>query len=225
MDGSIGELSALGTAVFWAVSAICFTWAGRAVGSGTVNLLRLVLATLFLSVALWAFAAVPPWKAPADSLAWLAVSGVIGLAVGDGLYFEGLVRLGPRLAMTITALWPVFSAGIGWLLLDETLGGWSLAGIGITVACIAWVASERASAGSGGADPALRASGILLTAAGTLAQAIAYAMAKVGMRVDPESHATLVDPLAATWIRMSAALAALWLFTLFRGRAGSPCFR
>jgi len=46
----IGEFAALAVAVFWTVTALAFESASRKIGSLNVNILRLIMALVFISI-------------------------------------------------------------------------------------------------------------------------------------------------------------------------------
>jgi hypothetical protein len=56
---TLGQLAALGTAVCWAVSALAFAAAGRRIGVLPLNLIRLVMALGFLTLATWGLRGLP----------------------------------------------------------------------------------------------------------------------------------------------------------------------
>ena len=129
-----GELAALGTAVCWTITALCFEAAGRRVGSLTVNLLRLVLAIGLLAAAGWVFRGLPlPTDATPRAWLWLTVSGLVGFTFGDLCLFRAFVVLGSRLSTLMMSLAPPLAALIGWLVLGEVLSGRDLLGMTLTV--------------------------------------------------------------------------------------------
>lgn len=204
----VGELAALAAAALWSLTSLCFVVATRRIGSLRVNLLRLPAALALLSGAL---VVARPSLAPVTSprLVALAASAVLGLVLGDLAYFASLRRLGPRLALLLTPLTPLFAAAAGVVALGEIPGITALAGMSVTLAGIAWVVAERGAAQS--ADPAERMSGLALGLAGAACQGIGLALAKVGM-------AGTLDPLAAAWVRMVVAVLVSWGALLASGR-------
>jgi len=193
-----GEIAALATACCWTVTSMAFEAAGKRIGSLPVNFIRLVLALGFLSV----FGAVTrglplPTDATPRAWGWLALSGVIGFAVGDLCLFRAFVVVGARLAMLMMSLVPPITALIGLAVLGEQLGPLDLLGMGLTVGGVAWVVLERKKAldGSGSRPPA---SGILLGLGGAVGQAVGLVLSKHGMGD--------YDPFAATQIRVIAGI-------------------
>lgn len=126
----VHELAALGTAICWATTGLIASDAIRALGAFHFNLIRQVFVTLVLAVVVLASGtmALPGWQ----GVAVLAVSGVVGILLGDTLNFAAVGRLGPRRAGAVFALNAPMAAGLSWLVLGERLG-WQ-AGLGILVA-------------------------------------------------------------------------------------------
>src|ERR1041385_9377722 len=107
----IGELAALATSFFFALTAVIFTSAGRMVGSQTTNRIRLVFALIYLVILNLLFFRTPlPLSAASSRWIWLSLSGVIGLSLGDAFFFQSLVSVGPRLGSLLLSLAPIFGS-------------------------------------------------------------------------------------------------------------------
>lgn len=177
----IGEFAALFTAVCWTVTALAFESASNKVGSVAVNLIRLVLAMLFLSV----FCYVSrgkffPFDASANTWMWLSLSGLIGFVVGDLFLFESYTIIGSRISMLIMTLVPPITAFLSWLILGETLTLFNFLGMALTLGGIAIVIVNK---GSGekmfSFTHSLR--GVLFAFIGAVGQAVGLVFSKVGM--------------------------------------------
>ena len=203
-----GELAALGTAVCWSFTGLFFAEAARRVGALRVNLLRLPVALLLLSLTLAAsrgsFAGLDGRRA-----AWLAASGVVGLVIGDLALFEAMRRIGSRLALLILSLAPIAASLAGFLALGERPARLALLGIALTLAGVAWVVSERRPGELYGSHETV---GVALAALAAVCQGLGLVLAKVGM-------AGQVAALPATWVRMGTATTLIWLLTAAAGRA------
>ncbi|MFO8021986.1 MAG: DMT family transporter [Perlabentimonas sp.] len=117
-----GELAALITAFFWAVTALAFESAGKKVGSLSVNLIRLIIAFTFLSLYSWiARGVIFPTDASVHNWIWLSLSGLVGFLLGDLFLFKAYVIVGARISMLIMAMAPLVAALIGWVWLGETI--------------------------------------------------------------------------------------------------------
>lgn len=134
----LGELFALGTAVFWTVSALAFEGATRRVGAFAVNLIRLWLAFIFLSgFTLFIRGLVLPVDATLHNWIWLGLSGIIGFILGDYFLFSSYPLIGSRMGMLLMTLAPPFAAFFGWIFLGEVMSLKGLAGMVLVVTGIA----------------------------------------------------------------------------------------
>ncbi len=131
----IHELAALGTATCWATTGILASDAIRAMGAFHFNLIRQGLVTLLLAGVVLASGALA--LPGAQTALVLAVSGVVGILLGDTLNFAAVGRLGPRRAGAVFALNAPIAAILGWLMLGERLGWQAGLGIAVTVAGVA----------------------------------------------------------------------------------------
>jgi drug/metabolite transporter (DMT)-like permease len=203
-----GELAALGTAACWVGTALAFEAAGRRIGSLVVNLLRLPIAFVLLSATAWLLRGRPlPTDATAHAWGWLALSGLVGFAIGDLCLFRAFVVLGPRLSTLIMSLSPPIAALLGWAILGELLSARDLVGMSLTVAGIAWAVFERQPAGGGHGRAERPVAGVLLALGGAAGQGGGLVLSKLGMGA--------YSAVAATQIRVLAGAAGyLLIFTL-----------
>ncbi len=206
----IGEFAALTAAFFWGFGALLFESAGTRIGAFATNVLRLVLACLLLSFTLFLQKGFFfPMHATPDNMFWLGLSGIVGLAIGDGALFYAIVILGPRLSTLLLSLAPPFTAVVAWIVLDEQLGWMAIAGILLTIAAIFWVVGEKHD------NELIRGSktvGILLGFVAAIGQGMGVILVKIGL----DSN---LDSLSATLLRMIPATIALALLALFTRRA------
>ncbi len=213
MTSFTGEIIAFLTVLCWAVGSQFFEAAGKRVGALTVNLVRLVLAAVFLCLTLLITRGqLIPWDFPLHNWGWLALSGVIGFALGDLFLFKAFVEIGPRIAMLVMSLSAPVTALIGWAFLREIYGPMQLLGIVVTLSGVAMVILERNGAGPTRlAVPRNRTMkkitlhGVVMAFLGMLGQSVGYIFSKVGM----QSGGEMLDPIAATYIRVLAGTAAV----------------
>ena len=204
----LGESAALLTSACWALNSVCFTVAGRRVGSASVNLVRLLMAWgVLLLLHLGLYGSLFPMQAGAVRFGWLGVSGLIGFAVGDAVLFESFLLIGPRLAMLLMTLSPIFSALLAWLFLGQSLSLPKLLAMAVTLGGIAWVVWGD---GEQEAHPHLWR-GILLGAGGALGQSVGLVFSMKGL-------AGGFPPISANLIRVTAGLGALLLYFGATGR-------
>ncbi len=221
----MGEAAGLAAAFLWALTSIFFAEAGKLIGSFRVNVVRLSMAVLIYIILLWLSSGqMIPAGFNRTQFFWLALSGLIGLIMGDGCGFKALVMIGPRLTSLLYASAPIMATVIAWFFLDEHLGWWSLLGIAMTVLGITWVVLERKNhrdklkpeAGVNHPDAGSLAKGVLLGLCAAAGQAIGLVMAKHAM-INCGSD---VDPLQASFVRMATAMTGIWLLAFLRGQSG-----
>ncbi len=220
-DHLVGPLAGLGASTGWLFTSIFFTAAGKRVGPTVVNTVRLFVAVAILAVMNRALSgAWLPGEATQAQVLFLALSGLVGLAIGDQCLFTAFVDIGPRLALLIMTTAPIFAAVFGLVSLGETLGGLELVGIAITLAGVAWVVAERPHTEADDRPHPHRRRGIVLALLGSACQAGGALLSKLGMGhglVPPEMH---MAPLTATLVRMVfAAIFVLPIYVVYRRRA------
>lgn len=177
----IGEFAALFTACCWTVTALAFESASNKVGSVAVNLLRLLLALVFLSIfSYFIRGKLLPFDASAHAWMWLSLSGLIGFVVGDLFLFESYTIIGSRISMLIMTLVPPITALLSWIMLDETLTLFNFLGMSLTLGGIAIVIVNK---GTGERMFSFTHSlkGILFAFIGAVGQAVGLVFSKVGM--------------------------------------------
>ena len=194
-----GEIYALCTAIFWTITALAFESASLKVGSLVVNIIRLVLGFLFLSLfTLLVKGHFFPNGATATNWYWLGLSGFIGFFLGDLFLFKSYTIIGSRFAMLIMALVPPITAILGRIILGEKLTLQSNIGMVLTISGIALAIFNK---GNGGKKIALKLApvGLLCAFGGALGQASGLVLSKFGMKD--------YDPFYATQIRIIAGVA------------------
>ena len=194
-------------ALCWAFGSLFSATAASQLGAFSFTRWRL----FFALVLLWALAFYTgEWRSlDGPSVAWLALSGLIGIFIGDTALFACMNRLGPRRSGVLFASHALFSALLAWVFLGETLWGWTLLGAGLLVSgvmvAIAW--GRRGSethAWESTRGPL--AVGVSLGLLAALCQSVATLMIKPMM-------AAGMDAIAASAVRTSASFlahAALW---------------
>ena len=206
----IGEIAALATAFYFAMTALIFTSTGRSVGSQVTNRMRLLFALVYLVlINIILFREPLPFSAGSSRWFWLGLSGIIGLALGDAFLFQSLVSVGPRLGSLLLSLAPVFGSIIAWMFFGEILTVLQITGIILTLAGIAWVVSTEKSADLPDGD--IRR-GVIFGILAALGQAVGLVFSKQGMSGD-------FSPFQANAIRMLAAVIFVWVWAALDGRA------
>lgn len=217
-----GEFSALATAVCWSFTAILFSEAGRRIGSFKVNAIRLLMAVTIYSIVLWSTTGrLFPVDISQEQVFYLALSGLIGLVIGDGCGFKALVMIGPRLTTLLWGTAPIMATAIAWTFLGERLGPVHLAGIALTLGGVSWVVAERRfkkqnhfNLEDDHPDSGTLLKGVLLGLVAAFGQAAGLVLSKHAML----NAGPVLDPLPASFIRMLSSAIMIWLFAALRGQ-------
>lgn len=215
----IGEFAAIGTSLAFAVGSTLFTIAGRAVGTGIINRVRLALALLFTMILHWMLIGTfYPVNTPPETFFWMAASGLVGFVIGDAFLFQGFVMVGPRLSMLMMALAPVLSAIMAAIFLREILGPTQITGIIITMAGIAIVVAEppvttTVNSETPHEDRQKYLLGLLFAFGGAVGQAGGSLLSKIGL-------AGGIPAISGNAIRLTAAVILIWVWALARRQIG-----
>ncbi|MBA7568025.1 hypothetical protein ES708_09744 [subsurface metagenome] len=210
LQNHLGELYALCTAIFWTATALAFESASLKVGSVSVNIIRLLLGFLFLSMfTLISRSRFLPLDASTYHWIWLSLSGVVGFVIGDLFLFKSYTIIGSRFAMLIMALVPPLAAFFGFLILRERISFLSYTGMVLTVGGIAIAIISREDKKSK-FSLKLPVKGVLYAFGGAAGQALGLVLSKLGM----EGY----DPFAATQIRIIAGIAGFCILVSFMRR-------
>lgn len=152
-----GEIAALGCAFLWAATSFVWAAVGREASAAAITAFKAVVGfALFTGIVLATTGSPWPTGLSPRAPAVLALSGVIGLALGDACYFVALASLGPRRALLLLLLAPPLTAVLAVPALGETIGALGWAGIALTMAGIAAVQLEHAPESAGAPIPARR---------------------------------------------------------------------
>ena len=213
---TVGEAAALVTSCLWTVTSLFFASAGRRIGSLVVNAYRTVIAIAFLVVAhVLVLGTIIPLANTAQWF-WMGASGIVGLVIGDGGLFAAYVTIGPRRAVLVMALAPIFAILGAYVMLGEVIAQLALVGIVVTLTGIIIVVLESEErSGEKGVSKKLRRYGFLFALIAAAGQGIGLVLSKKGIEL--VSGMTL-NPLSATLMRLILAASSIWLVLLVAGK-------
>jgi drug/metabolite transporter (DMT)-like permease len=203
----LGEIISLIVALSWTVTALFADRASHRLGSMTANVMRLVLASVFLAVILWIGVGHPyPVYADGKAWAWLAASALVGYVFGDYCLFNCYLSIGARFGQLFMTLAPPMAAIAGWAILGETLTWKSALAMFVTLSGIA--ISILAKGEGHHVHLTLPLKGILLGLGAGLGQGVGLVLSKVGMEhyaeiIPSDAPAAMGSllPFASTMIR------------------------
>jgi len=208
LNNFIGEISALSAAFFWALSSVIYRLLGKTIAPLQLNILKGLIAIAMLLLTLtwqgWQWGEVS-----FGGLMILALSGVLGIGLGDTAYFVALNQLGARKTLLLETLAPPISALLAFILIGEKLSYFAWCGIFLTILGVAWVISERTL----GAEN--KNSSLLLGVFWGLGAAIAQASGAVLSRIVLLN--SNLSSLESSFVRLTAGLVItliLWILPL-----------
>jgi drug/metabolite transporter (DMT)-like permease len=141
----VGELAALIAASLWAASSAVYGRLGAQIAPSVLNFVKGVVAIALLVLTLLLrnefFVSLN-----STAVLLLLLSGVVGIGLGDTAYFAALNCLGARRVLLMEALAPPIAALLALIFLQEVLSLQAWIGIGLTIAGVAWVITERTAA-------------------------------------------------------------------------------
>jgi drug/metabolite transporter (DMT)-like permease len=189
-----GELAAGTAAAIWAGSSIFYGQIGRQVSPLVLNLSKGLLAIGYLSITMALTG--DSFQLPTRALGLLFLSGLVGIALGDTVFFGALNRIGARLTLLINTLSPVVTALLADVFLGEKLRPLSYLGICVAIGGIAGVISDRTREQSEQSRQFWLGIGYALTSAG--ANSVATVLSRQAMSAQD------LSPVATTFWRLLA---------------------
>jgi drug/metabolite transporter (DMT)-like permease len=144
----LGETLALASAIVWAVAVILFRISGKDVHPIGLNLFKNLFALLLLAAVMPVLHKPLFPDATLTQIGLLLLSGFLGIAVSDTLFFMSLNILGAGLAAIVDCFYSPFVIILSYVFLSERLNGWQLSGVLLIITAILTVA--RKSRGENG---------------------------------------------------------------------------
>lgn len=114
----LGEIAGLGAAFSWASCTYFYGYSINAIPPMKLNLLKSIQASIVLTL----IALIVQDKMFGQSTAtylMLAVSGILGIGLGDSCYFKSVAMVGPRISLLFMLLCPPISFLLTILFLDS----------------------------------------------------------------------------------------------------------
>lgn len=205
---TIGLLTAVGAMICWAISVFPFTKAGRIMTVESLNLFRLVLATILVSITAIIFnegffrifspGYLQGWL-------WLAVSGIVALGIGDYFGLKMYAILSPRFGSVLTTLSPAMALVMGIILLNEHINFIGICGMAVTIIGVMAISlgrKERSSIPDHGHGSVIK--GIVFGIISAFCNGSGLAFSKKGFLEQAAVH-KIISPLTGSFIRFIAA--------------------
>ena len=220
----LGEILSLIVAVSWTATAIFGDEASHRLGSMTVNVIRLTLASVFLGIILWITIGRPyPVYADSSTWLWLGLSALVGYIFGDYCLFNAYIVIGARFGQLFMTLAPPSAAIASWFMLGETLTWKSWLAMLVTLSGIALSILSRG--GQHTVKLSLPLKGVLLGIGAGVGQGVGLVLSKIGMQhysaalpADVPAAMDTMMPFASTMIRALVGGAGFFLIMTLTGQ-------
>lgn len=126
-----GECASLGAALAWSWAMALYTGPAKGMPAQAVNLYKNLVAVLCLVAAI--FVVSPPIPQDTHAMALLALSGIIGITIGDTAFFAALKYLGAQVSSATQCIAPPVSALLAVWAFGEVLSPFEMAGLTLTL--------------------------------------------------------------------------------------------
>lgn len=204
----LGEILSIAAALSWAFGVIFFKKAGEELPALTLNVFKGAVALLLLTPTILLAGETFDPGVPASTWLLLAVSGLLGIAVSDTLFFISLEKLGAGLTAVVDTVYTPVFLGLSFLWLGERMDASDLLGAGLIMAALLVGSASRPPPGRSRKDITV---GTVLGVAGIAVMGVSVVMIKETLNDLPV--------LWSTWVRLLAGtLGVLPLIALSRDR-------
>jgi len=139
---SLGEILALSSGLAWAIAVVLFRVSGRRIHPIGLNLAKTVLALIVMVPTLFVLGETLAPAVPFSTTGLLLLSGVLGIAISDTLFFSALNRLGASLTAIVDCFYSPFVIALSFVLLGERLSPVQLIGAALVVSAVLTLAKE-----------------------------------------------------------------------------------
>jgi len=202
----LGKFLALSAAILWAIAVIFFKRAGENIRPVALNLYKTIISAILLLPVLWITGVVwVPSNITEKDLLMVVLSGILGIALADSLFFKCLNLLGAGLTAIVECMYSPMVIILSWMILLDKLSVRQISG-GFLVVIAVLVATLRTKNQNRHSTKTLQ--GILVGAASMFTMALSIILMK------PVLAKTSV--FWVTEIRLLAALVFLSVFFIVK---------
>jgi DME family drug/metabolite transporter len=194
-----GDMVALLAAVIWAGNSIVGRFASRAIPSVWYNALRLVVASLVMTLLLpWTIVRGDVSSVTLSTLGLLLLSVVAGYVVGDTAFIESMRLLGVARAAPIAGAHPLITSMLAVLVLGEPVTLMLVVGV-VLVGCGVWlITADEAALTSGHLDRRAVMKGATLAVSAAIGWSLSTILVRPALeQIDAMVAASIYLPAAA----------------------------
>ena len=134
----IGEIAAIGAAIVWACATWIYGQFGHRFSAMQLNIIKGLVASIMMLLVM-PLIPMPEFELSANHFWILAISGIIGIAIGDSAYFSALKRIGANKTLLLESLAPPLSGVLALMFLGAALTLQSWLGVVITTLAVTFV--------------------------------------------------------------------------------------
>ena len=198
-----------------------FTEAAKRLGVNALNLFRLVLAVVLLTIGTLLFTHISLahlFTSPNHQhWLWLGISGIIGIAIGDYCAFSAFILLGTRLTSVFNTLSPAAALLFGFIINRDHINVIGISGMVITIGGIMWLSlSQGEKHKVSHLSPGEYTKGIIFAVLSAVTQGIGVALSQRGLNIKLDGES--INAIHAALIRMIAATAGVIFIAVISGR-------
>ena len=208
---TIGIIAALGSAASWAIGAFLFKKLGESLSPLAMTLIKGILSLIVLGAAV---ACTGVQSMDASAMGLLALSGLLGIALGDTLFFAALRLIQPHTLLVLGVLGQVLTVAMAVVFLGEFPGWATWLGVALILVGVAAVIESSIAS----EERAVRMRGIGWGLLFVVCMSTSTIFAKPALDRLPNDLATL---LLATIVRMGTGTLGLLAFGLVTRSLGS----
>ncbi len=204
----IGEIAAIGAAIVWACATWIYGQFGHRFSAMQLNIIKGLIASVMMLLVM-PFIPMPEFELSANHFWILAISGIIGIAIGDSAYFAALKRIGANKTLLLESLAPPLSGVLALMFLGAALTLQSWLGVVITTLAVTFVVFQPSNSVSDDSTNQAQWSGIGYGLVASVCQASGVVI----------SHYALVagdiPPLLGALIRLTIGVFAVMMIIPF----------
>ncbi|MGI9873972.1 DMT family transporter [Vibrio chagasii] len=204
----IGEIAAIGAAIVWACATWIYGQFGHRFSAMQLNIIKGLIASVMMLLVM-PLIPMPDFELSANHFWILAISGIIGIAIGDSAYFAALKRIGANKTLLLESLAPPLSGVLALMFLGAALTIQSWLGVVITTLAVTFVVFQPSNSVSDDSTNQAQWSGIGYGLVASVCQASGVVI----------SHYALVagdiPPLLGALIRLTIGVFAVMMIIPF----------
>ncbi|WP_116871266.1 DMT family transporter [Vibrio splendidus] len=204
----IGEIAAIGAAIVWACATWIYGQFGHRFSAMQLNIIKGLVASVMMLLVM-PLIPMPEFELSANHFWILAISGIIGIAIGDSAYFAALKRIGANKTLLLESLAPPLSGVLALMFLGAALTLQSWLGVVITTLAVTFVVFQPSKSANNDSTNQAQWSGIGYGLVASVCQASGVVI----------SHYALVagdiPPLLGALIRLTVGVFAVMIIIPF----------